>query len=222
MNDSARATIQTHRENPRVTRTIRLALLLAFVLCAALPALAQQGTAPQASQYTLGDQTMSINAGTFIPLFLIPSGVWFLASNDATGGSSHLSVGAVGSLSWAAYVAPQWRVGVEIGGSFGLSPNSNTLLLLPILAKASYVLTFYPFEVPLTLAVGMDILKYVDDVTIDPLIRPGVGFYWILDSSWSFGGNLNYWFDTQFSSISASQTRVGNFLEVTLGALYHY
>ena len=217
MNDNARATIQLHREKPRVTRTTRLCfLLLAVALCAAAPAFADQAAAPQVSQYTLGDQTMSINAGAFVPLFLIPSGVWFLATNPP-----QLTLGAAGSLSWAAYVAPQWRVGAEIAGSFGLSPNSNTLLMLPILAKATYVVSFYPFEVPLTLALGVDIVKYVSDWTIDPLVRPGAGFYWIYDSSWSFGINLDYWFDMQFASV-ASQSRIGNFLEVTLGALYHY
>ena len=172
------------------------------------------------SQYSLGDQTLSINAGLFVPLFLLPTGTWLLAPS-AGDGPAHLSLGGLGSFSWAAYVSPRIRVGADIGGSFAFSPNSNALLMLPIVAKATYVFTLYPFEIPVSFGLGMNIVKYVDQVTIDLLLRPGTGFYWIFNSSWSFGINLNYWFDMQFAQDPAN-TRVGNFLEVSLGALYHY
>ena len=159
---------------------------------------------------------MSINAGLFIPLFLLPTGTVLLA-----GSPPHLSLGGVGSISWAAYVAPQIRIGAEIGGSFTFSPNMNALLMLPIMAKASYVFTAYPFEIPVTLGVGMNIISYVDQHYFDFLLRPGVAFYYIFNSSWSFGLNLNYWIDMQFSS-TAGQSRTGNFLETSLSALYHY
>jgi hypothetical protein len=95
------------------------------------------------------------------------------------------------------------------------------LLALPILARAQYVLTFYPFEVPLSLGVGMNIVKYQDQATIDLLVKPGVSGLWIYDSKWSFGLNLAWWWDMQFATDPA-QSRVGNFLEVSLTALYHY
>ncbi len=175
---------------------------------------ADSGTA--ASQYTLGDQTMSINAGLFIPLFLLPTGTVLLA-----GSPPHLSLGGIGSLSWAAYVAPQIRIGAEIGGTFTFDPNLNALLMLPILVKATYVFSIYPFEIPVTLATGMNIISYVDQHYIDFVVRPGAALYYIFNSSWSFGMNLNYWIDMQFSS-TAGQSRTGNFLETSLSALYHY
>jgi len=167
----------------------------------------------QISQYALGDQTLAINAGLFIPLFLMPTGTWLLAGNPP-----QLSLGGVGSLSWAVYVAPQVRIGADLGGAFAFSPNTNLLLMLPIVAKAAYVFTIYPFEIPVTFAAGINILKYVDQYYVDLLIRPGASLYWIFNSSWSFGLNLNYWLDFQFSS----DYRVGNFLEASLTALYHY
>lgn len=172
------------------------------------------------SQYSLGDQTLSINLGLFVPLFLLPTGTWFLTPSSA-GGPAHLSLGGVGSFSWAAYLTPRIRVGADIGGTFTFSPNVNALLMLPILAKATYVFPLYPFEIPVSFAVGMNIIKYVDQTTIDLLFRPGASFFWIFNSSWSFGLNLNYWFDMQFSP-DPTQSRIGNFLEVSLGALYHY
>jgi hypothetical protein len=93
------------------------------------------------------------------------------------------------------------------------------LLMLPFVVKAAYVFTFYPFEVPLSFGIGMNIVKYTTLSSIDLLLRPGASFYWIYNSSWSFGANLLYWFDMQFSS---GNERYGNFLEFSLSALYHF
>jgi len=189
--------------------------MLALALSCA-PASAADNAGAVASQYSLGDQTLSINAGMFIPLFLLPTGTVLLEGNPP-----QLTIGAVGSLSWAAYITPQFRLGADIGGNFTLSPNSNILLMLPFVARAAYVFTFYPFEVPVSLGVGMNIVKYIDKSSLDLLLRPGASFYWIYNSSWSFGFNLLYWFDMQFNT-DPTKTRYGNFLEFSLSALYHF
>lgn len=187
-----------------------------LVLCA-VPLAAQEASeaepAPSASAYALGDQVLSINLGPFIPLF-------FLA-NDGSVAGTNLTLGGAGSIAWSAYVTGAVRIGAEIGGVFAFSPNLNLLLMLPILARVQYVLTFYPFEVPLSFGVGMNIVKYGELATIDLLIKPGASALWIYDSKWSFGLNLAYWWDMQFAADPA-QSRVGNFLEVSLSALYHY
>jgi hypothetical protein len=194
----------------------RAAIVLLVLACVAAPAVAADNQAPAVSQYALGDQTMSISAGLFVPLFLLPSGVILLA-----GSPPQLSLGAVGSLSWAAYITPDIRLGIDVAGNFTLSPNSNVLLMLPFVAKGAYIFSFYPFEVPISLGIGMNIVKYTTLSTIDLLLRPGAAFYWIFNSSWSFGVNANYWFDMQFNS-TPSNSRYGNFLEFSLSALYHF
>jgi hypothetical protein len=194
--------------------------MLVLFACALSNAFAAEAGAGPVSQYSLGDQTLSINAGLFVPLFLLPTGTWLLGPSSGDG-PAHLSLGGVGSFSWAAYVSPRIRVGADIGGTFTFSPNANALLMLPILAKASYVFPFYPFELPVSFGVGMNIIKYVDQTTIDLLFRPGAALYWVFNSSWSFGLNLNYWFDMQFSP-DPNMSRIANFLEVSLSALYHY
>jgi hypothetical protein len=198
-------------------KTPRWSVVAAVLFLAALPLTAQDvpetDPAPSASVYALGDQALVISLGPFIPLF-------FLASNGDTA-PTQLTLGGTGSISWMAYLSGAVRVGAEIGGMFAFSPNGNVLLALPILARAQYVLTFYPFEVPLSLGVGMNIVKYQDLATIDLLIKPGVSGLWIYDSKWSFGLNLAWWWDMQFATDPA-QSRVGNFLEVSLTALYHY
>lgn len=184
-----------------------------------MPLLAQDApgtdTAASASAYALGDQALSISLGPFIPLF-------FLAPNGDTA-ATNLTLGGAGSISWMAYVSGAVRIGAEIGGMFAFSPNMNALLTLPILARAQYVLTFYPIEVPLSLGLGINIVKYQDLATIDLLIKPGVSALWIYDSKWSFGLNLAWWLDMQFAAApNQDQSRFGNFLEVSFSALYHY
>jgi hypothetical protein len=193
---------------------LRIAVASLALACVLSPAYAEERAA--ATQYGLGDQTISISAGMFVPLFLLPTGIVLLS-----GSPPHLSVGAVGSLSWATYITPQVRVGVDLAGNFTLDPNSNVLLMLPLVFKASYILSLYPFEFPLTMGIGPNFLLYTGLTDLDLLLRPGVGFYWNYSSSWAFGANLNYWFDMQFTT-DPTLTRYGNFLEFSLSALYHF
>ncbi len=189
-------------------------LAAAFCLAACLPLAAADPTVPAAAaQYALGDQVLSISAGPFFPLFFLP---W-----QPTNPGTHLTVGGTGSISWAGYVTGRIRIGAEIGGMFAFSPNMNTLLELPILAKAQYVFTPYPFEVPVGLGVGMNIVKYQDNSTIDLLLKPTASLLWVYDSKWSFGLNFDWWWDMQFAS-TAGDSRIGNFFATTLCALYHY
>ena len=211
------ATVRSRQLETNKSRLLRIAVLVvAAAAVSAAPALADDAGGAAASQYSLGDQTMSINAGLFLPLFLLPSGVVLISGNPP-----QLTAGAVGSLSWAAYITPDIRLGADVGGNFTLSPNDNILLMLPFVVKVSYIFSFYPFELPVTMGVGANLVKYTTLSTIDLLLRPGVAAYWIYNSSWSFGLNVNYWFDMQFNT-TASDTRYGSFLEFSLSALYHF
>ncbi len=196
-----------------VNKRLRFALAAAILsVCALTPAFSAGDATP--SQYSLGDQTLSINAGMFLPFF-------FLETASGNFGGSNLSIGGVGSIDWVAYLAPKVRIGASIGGTFTFDPNWTALLMVPIVAKVSYLIQFYPWEIPLTFGAGMNILKYADQSTIDFLIKPGTGILWTYNSSWTFGINLNYWWDMQFAK-DPTQSRIGNFMEVSLSAFYHY
>lgn len=189
-------------------------LSTAVVLCAVTPTFAAGDNGSTTSPYSLGDQTLSINAGVFIPLFLF--------GGNPQIGNLNLSVGGVGTIDWAAYLSPHWRIGASLGGTFTFDPNYTLLLMVPIVAKISYLIDFYPWEIPLSFGAGMNIVKYSADSTIDLLLKPGTGIFWTYNSSWSFGLNLNWWWDMQFTNASSSGFVAGNFLEVSLSALYHY
>jgi len=195
------------------------AILALGVLCA-FPAAAQEPPAGDGesavSAYGMGDQVLSISLGPFIPLFYL--------TMDGQASGTNLTLGGTGSIAWAAYLSGSFRIGAEVGGVFAFSrPNTNTLLMLPILAKAEYVFSLYPFEIPVSLGVGVNVEKYGEHRNIDLLIRPGVSAFWAYNSKWSFGLNLSWWFDLQFvPAPDQDQSRTGNFLAATLSALYHY
>jgi hypothetical protein len=195
------------------------AALLALLLACALPAAAQSppGAAPDpaAPAHGLGDKTLSLSLGPTFPLF-------YLSSAGLTGTNLKL-LGGTASISWSAYVNGAIQIGAEIGGGFAFSrPNWNSLLMLPILVKGQYVLDLYPFEVPISLGVGMNVVKYGDLKNLDLLIKPGASLMYIYDSKWSFGANLAWWWDMQFYPTDPSQSRIGNFLELSASVLYHY
>jgi hypothetical protein len=206
---------------PRAARGLRRArgpFLLAWLL--ALGAAAGFGQSeeprppaetPVQPTRTLGDQVLQISVGPFVPLFF--------QSLDGVAPTG-LTLGGAGSLQWNAYVNRQLRIGVEVAGIFAFSQRKNTLFMVPITAKGAYVLSAYPFEFPIYLGVGMNIVKYIDDLHVDPIIKPGFGVFWQFDVTWSFGLNVQYWWAPLISS--REDTRFGNFLEISLSALYGF
>jgi hypothetical protein len=212
-------------------RIHRTPLATAFLLAAAL-AIAQQGggqappgEAPEDEDersvfaiegHQLGDQTLALNAGLMVPLFF-----------KEFGGETHetnLTVGGLGELQWSAYVTPSLRIGLDIGGAFARSPNDRTLFLMPITAKASWVFGVSRFEFPVSLAAGINIVRYREWSHVDVILKPGVGGYWRYDTNWSFGLNLAWWLDFQPASADqpANQARMGNFLMITPGVFYNF
>lgn len=195
--------------------------MVLLVACASA-AVAQNGPADDEEifvpTYSLGDQTLSINLGLFGPLF-------FAGGPDGAV-PANLSLGGAGSLAWASYLSNEVTLGVEVGGSFSFTPNARALFIVPINATASYVLSAYPFEFPLSAGVGLSFSRLDELLKVDPFVKGGASFYWNYSSQWAFGANLRYWLIPQLytdnSPAGADATRLGNFLEFTLSALYRF
>jgi hypothetical protein len=198
----------------------RIAVILLVLL--ALPgALVAQETDEEelfVPSYSLGDQTLEINLGMQIPLFFFggPNGVQ----------PTNLTIGGLGSLAWGSYITNEFKLGIEVGGSFAFTPNSRALFVIPIVADAQYIFSAYPFEFPISIGVGTSIARLDDLVKVDPFLKTGGAFYWNYSSQWAFGANLKYWFIPQIytdnSPAGSEATRFGNFLEFSLSALYHF
>lgn len=193
---------------------------IVFILLLAAPmgVFAQDAEESFEPTYGLGDQMLSLNLGLFIPLFFTggPDGL-----QDA-----NLTLGGTGHLLWSAFLTNELAVGGELGGMFAFTPNRNTLFMIPLATRLTYFIRSYPFEFPLSLAAGMNFSRFGDSFKIDPIIIPGVGFYWNLNTEWAFGLDARYWWVPQIytgqSEIPSADNRFGNFLATTLSVLYRF
>jgi hypothetical protein len=182
-----------------------------------VPAASQVGeSVAGARPYELGDQMVGIDFGVLIPLFF----------QDLSGNlfNTNLSLGGAAILQWQTYLYPFLRVGAGIGGSFNISPQLHSLLMLPILLQATYVITLSRFEFPVFLGLGLNVVRYTDLLQVDIALHPGIGGFWRYDVNWSFGLQASWWWElqlpTQFQS--ANQARIGHFLQLTPAILYHF
>lgn len=203
----------------KAVTVILLALLFLYLPCSA--ALAQeQGPEEDPAEelpftvYSLGQHTLSLSAGLFIPLFF----------QDFDGGyeGTNLKLGGAGSLQWGIHLNNNWMVGLEIGGMFSKSIQENTLYQLPITAKGSYIIHFFPFEFPIFVGTGLDVVKYTDQVHLNWIIKPGFSSIWKYNINWGFGLNVVYWWVLQPWRDQPDLGRMGNFLELTLTAQYNF
>jgi len=128
----------------RGKKIIRRCVVVLLLLCSVyLPAQNETDEEPFVPTYSLGDQTLQINLGLFLPLF-------FALSPTPTGvAPANLTLGGAGSIAWASYLSNEVTLGVEVGGSFSFTPNLRTLWMVPIAARMSYIFSAYPFEFPI-------------------------------------------------------------------------
>ncbi len=178
---------------------------------------AQEETTPYVPTYVMGNQMLIINAGLFIPLFF-----------QSLGGeidNTNLSLGGVGSLQWSTYLNNNMTLGIEGGGMFAFSPNDRTLFMLPVTARYAYILRAYPFEFPLSISAGVNFTRLSSMFKILPIVKPGVSAYWNYSPEWAFGVNFFYWWTANLyigPEPPKNHSRFGNFLEISLSALYHF
>lgn len=202
----------------RQHRLIPVLILVVLFLLPLSRVSAQEAVEDFEPTYGLGDQMLSLNMGLFIPLFFAggPDGI-----KDA-----NLSLGGTGHLLWSAFLSNELALGGELGGMFAFTPNRNTLFMIPLAARLTYFLRAYPFEFPLSLAAGMNFSRFGESFKIDPILIPGVGFYWNMNTEWAFGFDARYWWVPQIytgqSEVPSSENRFGNFLATTLSVMYRF
>lgn len=201
-----------------------LMLIILFVFFGSFGLFAQtEETEPEAlPMYGLGDQMFGINLGLFIPLFFynpvagIPDEERVMTTN--------LTLGGVGSLEWGAYLTDRLSLGVELEGMFALSPLERVLIMIPITAKLSYFFRAYPFDFPIYLGAGINFAKLDEELFVGPILKPGFAAYWNINAEWAIGLRASYWWVPQIYLNEAlrDDTRLGNFMNVSISALYHF
>lgn len=204
-------------------RKLNLVLLVPLLFCYLSVGLAFAQEEPEEQPveepftiYTLGQQSLSISAGMFIPLFLQEFPLFGGATQD-----TKLKTRVAGSLQWGVHLSNNWMAGLEVGGIVTKDINDAPYYMLPITVKGSYIIHFFPFEFPIFVGTGMNIIKYSEDLTnLTWIVKPGFSSIWKYNINWGFGLNMVYWWVPEFWS--DGKGRMGNFLEVTLTVQYNF
>lgn len=177
----------------------------------------------QTNQRDLGDQAFAISAGLLIPLFTVLLADW-PEGLDAGAHPTRLHLGGTGSLAYSVYLSSNWKLGLQLAGSFSEDINKNFLFMVPITLKASY--EFHPWgriSIPVFFQAGIALNSFKEEnFSVDLILRPGFGFYFDWSYEWSFGLDLSYWFIPQAASQNEWERSIGNFMDITLTAEYHF
>jgi hypothetical protein len=194
-------------------------LLLLLIILIGFPAFTEsdEQTVMALPTHALGDQTLSISAGLFIPLF-------YQDFAGVLNKSMNLSLGGTGSLQWNAYLSHSFLLGVEVAASFCYDPNKVVLLMLPLTIKATYVFSVSRFEFPIFLGAGISIMRYQQMSQVDIILKPGFAAYWRYDANWSFGFNCVWWLNMEPTTKNQPpvQAMMLNSLEITPSIFYHF
>ena len=160
--------------------------------------------------YAQGDRCFLVSLGIIIPLY-------FSGIEDNQHG---LSVGGFGSLSFNYFLTSNIFLGAEISGMFSGTRAGNMLYIIPFGARIGYQFYYRRFEVPVSLMIGGASQRYLEKSYFGPILKPGVSAFWRYNPDWSFGMNAVAWVVPQWPK--NGNNSIGNFLELTLSARYHF
>jgi hypothetical protein len=109
-------------------------------------------------------------------------------------------------------------MGGELGLMFIGTRGENTLLMVPMGGRIGYQFILGRFEFPLSFMIGGVPQQYLELNYFGLFLKGDASVFWRFNPSWSFGLTTAWWFVPQWSS----HTVVGNFIELTLAARYHF
>ncbi len=198
----------------------RILFILLLLTILSLPVFAQiDSSGEYVSPYSKGSQTFTMNSGLFIPLFF-----YFPAlSPSFESAAGHLSLGGTGSLEWSMFISDRISLGLELAGTFAFTPNMNTHVLIPLTGKISYVFPVGSFEIPVFFGTGLAVNKVSNQVYFGTILKPGASAYWNMNLRWGFGLTAQYWIVPEiYFGDNSDHTSIGNFMDVSLSARYHF
>ena len=175
-----------------------------------LPAIVWDSYVPDV--YRAGDKILTISAGVLFPTVFTGRGL--------EGNGSNINIGGMGSFVFSYFLTPRWFVGGELAGMFASTGGRNMVFIIPIGPRVGYQFVLGRFEFPLALMVGAAPQKYLDKGYFGLIIKPSASGFFRFNPDWSFGLNTSWWLLPQWPE--NGKNVLGNFLELTLSARYHF
>ena len=176
------------------------------------PVIGSEGDDYNITMYSRGDKTFTITLGTLIPTILTGKGI--------EGNDHGLSVGGTGTLSFSYFFTSNFFFGGELSGVFMGTRAGNMLYLIPMGGHIGFQFVYRRLEFPFSVMAGFAPQKYLESNYGGLIIKPGASMFWRFNPDWSFGLNSRWWFVPQWPK--DGQNMLGNFLELTLSARYHF
>ena len=160
--------------------------------------------------YSSGDRNFVVSLGVLFPIYF--SGI----ENNRHG----LSFGGLGTLTFNYFINSNIFLGAELSGTFSGTRGGNMLYIIPFGIRAGYQFWYRRFEFPVSLMIGAAPQRYLEKGYFGPIFKPGASVFWRYNPDWSFGLNAAWWLVPQWPK--NGNNSIGNFLELTLSARYHF
>ncbi len=199
-----------------MSRKCIASFVLIASLCVVVASAQETATASSAPAARKGDQSITIIGGGFIPLFVL----------DNTGtpvATPNMSPGAAFGLQYRYMLGKHFGIGGSIAGSYVTTIGGGTLFLAPIGLSAAWVGGTELLEFEGSTELGMNIMRLYGNGIISPYAKLGIGLSRYINSSWSIGAKMNWWFVPELHIGTYSNLNsFANFLEFSVGATYHF
>ncbi|MBN1524777.1 MAG: hypothetical protein JW904_09850 [Spirochaetales bacterium] len=170
--------------------------------------------------HALGDQAIAFGIGTLVPLFHI-------LIDQGEMEAINLFPGIKSTIQFHTYLTNNIILGVSLDGGLAFTPNFNFYWYLPITGKIIYNFELGDIEIPVAFGLGVDLQKFLEGSRADLIIKPEVGFKYKIDPKFSFCVWTSYWFILQIANEDQAdylpgQSRLANFLDITIGLTYNF
>lgn len=163
-----------------------------------------------ADPHARGDRNFTITLGTLLPIF-------FSGIEDNQHG---LRLGGTGTLAFNYFLSSNVFIGGELSGMFCATRRGNMLYIIPFGARIGYQFWLGRFDFPVSLMIGAASHRYLETGYFGLAIKPSASVFWRFNPDWSFGFNAVGWILPQRPRNGYNV--IGNFLELTLSARYHF
>jgi len=164
--------------------------------------------------FARGDQTFLINLGMVFPVLFIRDG-----SNNTEGWRT---VGGTGSLIFNYYLSPRLFVGAEAAIMFVSSIGGSTVFMVPVGARIGTQFIVGRFEFPIAATVGVAWQNFLGHGHFGLNFKASGTALFRATNQWAFGLTTSWYFMPQWIRGASHQNVLGNFLDLTLTARYHF
>jgi hypothetical protein len=170
--------------------------------------------------FTRGDGTFNIHLGVIFPaMFSVGSAEQY-----------DPPVGGTGRLSGSYFLNSHVFVGGGVQAMFMPTIGEHMLYVVPMGAHVGYEWTAGRFEFPLSLTIGWAWEMYLEHLYFGFFAKPQFSVLYRVFNDWSFGLTTSWWFVPQWGANTVDDTgktvkggsALGNFVELTLMAQYHF